>query len=135
MATLTIAVAEEHTCSWATCRNGRDHRRHSLWKPPTYVGFQAPVPPPPDYSTPKKVTARCLEGAGNAAGRAWFTTAVTDRSFAKAMKDFRATVPKMKCTVQDTHRPKWEYRRIDGKYERRALRGRGPKNGEPIEVQ
>jgi hypothetical protein len=133
MATLTISVGESHKCDWATCRGGREHRNQSLWTPPKYIGFQAPVPAPPDFSTSAKITARCWEAAG---GRPWTAKAAGDRSFAKLMKDFRATVPKRsKCPVKDRHNPRWEYRRVDNKYQRRALRGKGKRTWQPVELE
>lgn len=105
MGTLTLSVGGSHVCSWDTCRDGRDHKKHSLWKPPTYIGFAAPVPKPPDYSTQAKITARCWEAAG---GRPDFLTA--DKSFAKALKAFRQVAAPIPCPAEDWHEPKWEYR-------------------------
>jgi hypothetical protein len=132
MGALRISIDATHTCTWDACRSGRDHREGPLWTPPKYIGFQAPVPAPPDYSTAKKVTARCWE----AAGKPWTAKAAADRSFAKLMKDFRVSVPKgRKCPVKDRHNPRWEYRRVDNKYQRRALRGKEGRRWQPVELE
>src|SRR5262245_38093231 len=93
-----------------------------LWHPPTYIGFQAPVPPPPDYSSPAAVNARIREFCG----RAWFAQALADKVWAKTYGEFRAALlarqldqadeelvaptapsPSAPCPVEDWHDSKW----------------------------
>lgn len=102
-ATLRISIPKNWTPTYA---EGKILKKQSCWRPPTYIGFQAPVPPPPDYSTPARVNARIAEFCGHP-----FThKAAGDKSFGKLLKAFRAVVPRMVCPVADTHRPRWEYR-------------------------
>src|SRR5262245_34659316 len=70
--------------------------------------FGAPVPPPPDYSTPAKVNARIREFCGTH----WLNA--TDKSFGKLLKAFRAVVPLLPCPVVDTHVSKWEVALVNG---------------------
>jgi hypothetical protein len=82
-----------------------------LWQPPKYIGFQAPVPPPPDYSTPAAVQARIREFCG----RAWFTP---DSGFRMLYQELRRAIAATACDeepsgragacpVADWHRSKW----------------------------
>lgn len=101
MATLRISIAE--------CDVDYDDRRAlknqtRLWAPPKYIGFQAPVPPPPDYSTPAKVNARIAEFCGHS----FLHKAAGDKSFGKVLKAFRAQVPAQACAVEDWHVSRWE---------------------------
>lgn len=78
-------------------------------RPPTSARI---VPPPPDYSTPAAVTARCYEsgGWGNFAtgvkrvGQWWNKDTP---SFRKVLKAFRAVVPALPCRVEDSHVSRW----------------------------
>src|SRR5262245_1764203 len=93
-----------------------------LWHPPTYIGFQAPVPPPPDYSSPAAVNARIREFCG----RAWFAKALSDKAFAQVYGDFRLALGRVladqqpdeelaapkpaggrPCPIEDWHVSKW----------------------------
>jgi hypothetical protein len=83
-----------------------------LYRPPAPIK----VPPPPDYSTPKKVSARCRErgtpGAFNGIGG--------DPKFKNLYKEFRQLVPPIKVRLADLHRSK--YRIVDkGAYGRPEL--------------
>ena len=80
-------------------------KKTSCWTPPTYIGFQAPVPPAPDYSTPKAVNARIREFCGTP----WLST--SDTSFKRVWKAFRAVVAPMRCRIEDTHQSKWRIAR------------------------
>lgn len=89
MSTLRISVATEHVCDYLCTReDGHANRRtrsiKGLWQPPTYIGFQAPVPKSPDYSTPAKVNARIREFCGTP----WLAEAAADKSFAKLYREF-----------------------------------------------
>ena len=95
-------------------------------------GSALKVPPPPDYSTPVKVTARAREG-GTGDWTARFK--VPGRpNFKRLLKAFRKVCPPMPCRVEDTHRPKWEYREIERRWERRQL-GVTRAKWEPMEVE
>lgn len=98
MGTLRISVA---TDAKDLTREEQREARAPLWQPPTYTGFQAPVPKSPDYSTPAKVIARIREFVGHQAGWSenthsmvtrwdtqWFVPATRDRSFAKLYREF-----------------------------------------------
>jgi len=79
MGTLRISVAESSPESVKGTL--------TLWRPPRYIGFQAPVPKPPDYSTRAKVTALC---GGNVA--AWLKPAVADKSFSKLYRALQRSI-------------------------------------------
>jgi hypothetical protein len=83
------------------------------------MGSALIVPPPPDYSTPKAVSARCRErGTGGMPG---FQTAANDRSVAKAYRELRKIVPAMPCRVEDTHVSKWIVVWIEDEYQRQGV--------------
>lgn len=109
MGTLVIGVADTWTTErpWDPAAKALKHQS-SCWRPPTYIGFQAPVPPPPDYSTPKAVNDRIREFCG----KPWLST--SDKAFAKAYKEFRKVTPAMRCAIEDWHTSKWEVIRKDG---------------------
>src|SRR5262245_54947864 len=89
-----------------------------LWHPPTYIGFQAPVRPPPGWSSPAAVSARIREFCG----RAWFAKAMADKAFASLYGEFRLVceragadadeiikpAARLACPVADTHVSKWQ---------------------------
>lgn len=108
------------SCSWTvtcstqpTARDLKEDAKVKVHFPPD----ASKVPPPPDYSTPAKVSARCRE---RGTPGAWEGLITVDTKFKKLYKEFRAIVPKLKCRLEDLHRSK--YRIVDiGKYGRPEL--------------
>ena len=106
MGTLRLSVGESHTCSWtrkSLCRH--QHKAKAAgWNPVLAVARKAQargitVPPPPNYSTPAAITARCREAGGwmpRVGGdvinhwlrKSW--AAEKDRTVAKAYRAFLA---------------------------------------------
>ena len=84
---------------------------------PSIVGAALRVPPPPDYSTPKAVTARIYEAA-HSETRAMLA-ASRDTKFRGLYREFRkAAGNPSACRVEDLHVSKWDVvMGTDGKWD------------------
>lgn len=71
------------------------------------------VPPPPDYSTPAAVSARCWEAGTRATDD--LRAAGKDTTFRRAYRELRKAVPALPCRVEDRHVSRWRIvRNTDG---------------------
>ena len=150
MGTLRLSVGESHTCSWESACRHQHKAKASGWKPALVTakkaqGRRIKVPPPPDYSTPAAVTARCREAGGWASQcmgqdvvnhwlrKSW--AAEKDRTVAKAYRAFLAACGDWRDPAPATPHQRAVGRRWDAKRraavaeEQAAWKTRAPRHG------